>query len=149
MARVVTFGEIMMRLATPGRLRFNQATQFDVTYGGGEANVAVSLANFGLDATFVTRLPPNPFGDAAVQTLRGLGVDTTRIARAGERIGIYFLETGASQRASVVVYDRAGSAISQARPGQFDWPAIFEGASWFHFTGITPALGPDVAAATR
>lgn len=149
MARVVTFGEIMMRLATPGRLRFNQATQLDLTYGGGEANVAVSLSNFGLDATFVTRLPKNPFGDAAVQTLRGLGVDTTRIARAGERIGIYFLETGASQRASVVVYDRAGSAIAQAKPGQFDWPAIFEGASWFHFTGITPALGPDVAAATR
>ncbi len=147
-ARVVTFGEIMMRLATPGRLRFAQATRFDVTYGGGEANVAVSLANYGLPAAFVTRLPQNPFGDAAVQTLRGLGVDTSRIARAGERIGVYFLETGASQRASVVVYDRAGSAISQAQPGEFDWPAIFDGASWFHFTGITPALGANVAAVT-
>jgi 2-dehydro-3-deoxygluconokinase len=147
--RIVTFGEIMMRLATPGRLRFAQATQFDVTYGGGEANVAVSLAQFGLDAAFVTRVPDNPFGDAVVQTLRGLGVDTAPIARGGERLGIYFLETGASQRASVVVYDRARSAISEVQPGQFDWPAIFAGASWFHFTGITPALGPNVAEVTR
>ena len=149
MARVVSFGEIMMRLATPGRLRFGQAAQFDVTYGGGEANVAVSLANFGLDAAFVSKLPQNPFGDAAVQTLRGLGVDTSAILRGGERIGVYFLETGASQRGSVVVYDRAGSAISQIRPGELDWPAIFKDASWFHFTGITPALGPNVADVTR
>jgi len=147
--KVVTFGEIMMRLATPGRLRFGQAKELELTYGGGEANVAVSLANFGLDAAFVSRLPKNPFGDGAIQVLRGLGVDTSQIARGGERIGIYFLETGASQRASVVVYDRAGSAISQVKPGQFDWAEIFEGADWFHFTGITPALGPDVAAATK
>jgi len=147
--KVVTFGEIMMRLATPGRLRFGQAKELELTYGGGEANVAVSLANFGLDAAFVSRLPKNPFGDGAIQVLRGLGVDTSQIARGGERIGIYFLETGASQRASVVVYDRAGSAVSQVKPGQFDWAEIFEGADWFHFTGITPALGPDVAAATK
>jgi len=147
--RIVTFGEIMMRLATPGRLRFSQAKELELTYGGGEANVAVSLANFGMDAAFVTRLPKNPFGDGAIQVLRGLGVDTSRIARGGERIGIYFLETGASQRASVVVYDRAASAISQVSPGEFDWSSIFEGASWFHFTGITPALGPKVAEATR
>ena len=146
--KVVTFGEIMMRLATPGRLRFSQATELEITYGGGEANVAVSLANFGFDASFVTRLPKNPFGDAAIARLRGLGVDTKSIVRGGDRIGIYFLETGASQLASVVVYDRAGSAISQVAPGQIDWDKVFEGASWFHFTGITPALGPDVAAAT-
>lgn len=147
--RVVTFGEIMMRLATPGRLRFSQATRFDITYGGGEANVAVSLANYGLDAAFVTCLPKNPFGDAAIQMLRGLGVDTGHIHRSGDRMGIYFLETGASQRASVVVYDRAGSAIAAVQPGQLDWGSIFQGASWFHFTGITPALGPNVAAVTR
>ena len=146
--RVVTFGEIMMRLATPGRLRFSQAKELELTYGGGEANVAVSLANFGLDASFVTRLPKNPFGDGAIQTLRGLGVETTAVLRGGDRIGIYFLETGASQRASVVVYDRAGSAISEVGPGEFDWSRIFAGADWFHFTGITPALGPRVAQAT-
>lgn len=138
-----------MRLATPQRLRFSQSKELELTYGGGEANVAVSLANFGLDAAFVTKLPKNPFGDGAIQQLRGLGVDTTKIKRGGERIGIYFLETGASQRASVVVYDRAGSAISGVKAGEFDWNSIFAGASWFHFTGITPALGPDVAAATK
>ena len=148
MARAITFGEIMMRLATPGRLRFVQATQFDVTYAGGEANVAVSLANFGMDAAFVTRVPSNPFGDAVVRNLRAAGVDTSLITRGGDRLGVYFLETGASQRASVVVYDRANSAISQVKPGDFDWEGIFAGASWFHFTGITPALGPSVAAAT-
>lgn len=146
--RVVTFGEIMMRLATPGRLRFSQARELELTYGGGEANVAVSLANFGLEASFVTRLPKNPFGDGAIQTLRGLGVDTAPIQRGGDRIGIYFLETGASQRPSVVVYDRAGSAISELGPGALDWAEIFDGADWFHFTGITPALGPRVAEAT-
>ena len=146
--RVVTFGEIMMRLATPQRLRFSQAGELELTYGGGEANVAVSLSNFGLAASFVTRLPQNPFGDGAINVLRGLGVDTSHVARGGDRIGIYFLETGASQRASVVVYDRAGSSISQAGPGEFDWQTIFEGAGWFHFTGITPALGPRVAEAT-
>ena len=146
--RVVTFGEIMMRLATPGRLRFSQARELELTYGGGEANVAVSLANFGLDASFVTRLPKNPFGDGALSVLRSHGVDTSFVARGGERIGVYFLETGASQRASVVVYDRAGSAVSQVEPGEFDWARVFEGAGWFHFTGITPALGPKVAMAT-
>jgi 2-dehydro-3-deoxygluconokinase len=146
--KVVTFGEIMMRLATPGRLRFSQAKELELTYGGGEANVAVSLATFGLDARFVTRLPVNPFGDGAVNVLRSHGVDTSYVARGGERIGIYFLETGASQRASVVVYDRAGSAVSQVGPGEFDWARVFDGADWFHFTGITPALGPEVAAAT-
>jgi 2-dehydro-3-deoxygluconokinase len=146
--RVVTFGEIMMRLATPGRLRFSQARELELTYGGGEANVAVSLARFGLDARFVTRLPANPFGDGALGVLRSHGVDTSFVARGGERIGVYFLETGASQRASVVVYDRAGSAVSQVGPGEFDWGRIFEGADWFHFTGITPALGRGVAEAT-
>lgn len=146
--KVVTFGEIMMRLATPDRLRFSQAQQLELTYGGGEANVAVSLCNFGLEAAFVTKLPPNPFGDGAIRQLRGWGVDTSPIARGGERIGIYFLETGASQRASVVVYDRAGSAIAGVKPGEFNWATIFAGASWFHFTGITPALGPEVAKAT-
>jgi 2-dehydro-3-deoxygluconokinase len=147
--RVVTFGEIMMRLATPARLRFAQAKELELTYGGGEANVAVSLANFGFATSFITRLPRNPFGDGALNVLRGFGVDTAHIARGGERIGIYFLETGASQRPSVVIYDRAGSAISQVGPGEFDWPAIFAGGDWFHFTGITPALGPQVAAATK
>jgi len=146
--RVVTFGEIMMRLATPGRLRFSQAKELELTYGGGEANVAVSLSHFGLDARFVTRLPANPFGDGAVASLRAHGVDTSFVARGGERIGVYFLETGASQRPSVVVYDRAGSAVSQVGPGEFDWAKIFDGAGWFHFTGITPALGPRVAEAT-
>lgn len=138
-----------MRLATPERLRFAQAKELELTYGGGEANVAVSLCNFGLNAAFVTKLPNNPFGEAAIGQLRGLGVDTSHIARGGERIGIYFLETGASQRASVVVYDRANSAISGVQEGEFDWDSIFEGASWFHFTGITPALGPNVAAVTK
>ena len=147
--KIVTFGEIMMRLATPDRLRFSQAKELELTYGGGEANVAVSLCNYGLDAAFVTKLPQNPFGDGAIAQLRGLGVDTRRIVRGGERIGIYFLETGASQRASVVVYDRANSAIAGVQVGDFDWDAIFEGASWFHFTGITPALGPNVAAVTK
>lgn len=146
--KIITFGEIMMRLATPARLRFSQAKELELTYGGGEANVAVSLCNFGLDATFITKLPQNPFGDGAIQQLRGLGVDTSKIARGGERIGVYFLETGASQRASVVVYDRANSAIPGVKAGEFPWESSFEGASWFHFTGITPALGPDVAAAT-
>jgi 2-dehydro-3-deoxygluconokinase len=146
--KVVTFGEIMMRLATPERLRFSQAQSLGLTYGGGEANVAVSLSNFGLDTAFVTKLPKNPFGDGAIQSLRGLGVDTSQIARGGDRLGIYFLETGASQRASVVVYDRAGSAIAGVKSGEFDWKSIFAGADWFHFTGITPALGPDVAEAT-
>ncbi|MDK2836522.1 MAG: 2-dehydro-3-deoxygluconokinase, partial [Thermosediminibacterales bacterium] len=137
--KVVTLGEIMLRLSTPGYQRFIQAQNFDVTYGGGEANVAVSLANYGLDAYFITKLPDNPIGQAALNHLRRYGVKTDYITRGGDRLGIYFLETGASQRPSKVVYDRAGSAISKAKPEEFDWDKIFDGAAWFHFTGITPA----------
>jgi 2-dehydro-3-deoxygluconokinase len=145
---VVTFGEIMMRLATPDRQRFSQARSLELSYGGGEANVAVSLANFGLHVRFLTRLPLNPCGDGAIQQLRGFGIDTSFIQRGGERMGLYFLESGAGQRPSVVVFDRAGSAMSQLGPGEIDWPSVFVGAEWFHFTGITPALGPRVAEAT-
>jgi len=146
MSDVVTFGEVMMRLATPGFLRFAQAPHLELTYGGGEANVAVSAVNYGLSASFVTRLPGNDMGQRAIDELRGLGVDTSRIVRGGSRIGIYFLETGASQRASKVTYDRAHSAISEIQPGEVDWKAVFQGARWFHWTGITPALS-DCAAA--
>jgi 2-dehydro-3-deoxygluconokinase len=146
---VVTFGEIMMRLATPGYLRFSQAPSLELTYGGGEANVAVSLANFGLDTQFVTRLPKNDMAQRAINELRGLGVGTDHIVRGGERIGIYFLESGASQRASKVTYDRAHSSIAQIQPGEVDWNAVFEGAEWFHWTGITPALSDSAAAVTR
>lgn len=145
--RVITFGEIMLRLATPGHTRFVQSDSFEATYGGGEANVAVSLANYGLDAAFVSRIPPHEIGQSAVNSLRQFGVDTGLIVRAGERLGIYFLETGASQRASKVVYDRAHSAIAQATAGDFDADSIFEGADWFHWTGITPALGEGPAGA--
>jgi 2-dehydro-3-deoxygluconokinase len=145
-ARVVTFGEIMLRLNPPGYQRFTQAQTFEVTYGGGEANVATSLAQYGLDAAFVTKVPKHEIGDCAIGWLRRYGVDTSNILRGGERLGIYFLEAGASQRASKVVYDRAHSSISQAKPGEFDWESIFKGANWFHFTGITPALGDDAAA---
>ncbi|MCL6590752.1 MAG: sugar kinase [Firmicutes bacterium] len=148
MARVVCFGEIMLRLAPPGQLRLTQANSFEVVYGGGEANVSVSLANFGVDVAYVTKIPDNPIGQAAVNELRRYGVDTSRIVRGGERLGIYFLELGASQRPSKVVYDRKYSAIAMAQPGDFNWPEIFQGASWFHFTGITPALGDNVAAIT-
>ncbi len=146
MSKVVTFGEIMLRLAPEGYTRFVQAHSFGATYGGGEANVAVSLANYGLEATFVTKLPKHEIGQAAVNSLRQFGVDVSRIVRGGNRVGIYFLEKGASQRASKVVYDRAGSAIATAGVSDFDWNAIFSGADWFHFTGITPALGDNVAA---
>jgi len=146
MEKVVTFGEVMLRLATPEHLRFNQTSALEMTFGGGEANVAVSLAQFGHDPKFVTRLPKNPVADACVNQLRGLGVDTSDIIRAGERMGIYFLESGASQRASVVVYDRAHSAISEIAPGEVDWASIFEGVSWYHFTGITPALSAQATA---
>ena len=139
--RVVTFGEIMLRLAPEGYYRFVQADRYGATYGGGEANVAVSLANFGLDSAFVTRLPEHEIGQAGVNALRRYGVDTKGIVRGGGRVGIYFLEKGASQRPSKVIYDRAGSAISTAQPEDFDWDRILEGADWFHFTGITPALG--------
>jgi predicted HD superfamily hydrolase involved in NAD metabolism len=145
MGKVVTFGEIMLRLEPEGYLRFVQASSFGAIYGGGEANVAIALANFGVDAAFVTKLPKHEIGQAAVNTLRQFGVDTSKITRGGDRVGIYFLEKGASQRASKVIYDRAGSSIAKASAADFDWNAIFEGASWFHFTGITPALGDNVA----
>lgn len=141
MAKVVTMGEIMMRLSTNGNSRFVQSNNFDVVYGGGEANVAVSLANYGHDAYFVSKLPAHEIGQCAVNSLRQMGVNTAFIARGGERIGIYFLETGASMRPSKVIYDRAHSAISEAKVEDFDFDAIFEGAEWFHWTGITPALG--------
>lgn len=143
--KVVTFGEIMLRLAPEGYYRFVQADRFGATYGGGEANVAVSLANYGFDAKFVTKLPSHEIGQAAVNSLRKYGVDTSFIARGGARVGIYYLEKGASQRPSKVIYDRAGSSICTADPSDFDWNAIFDGAEWFHFTGITPALGDNVA----
>lgn len=144
--KVVTFGELMLRLAPEGYTRFVQADTFGATYGGGEANVAVSLANFGLDAAFVTKLPAHEIGQAAVNSLRRYGVDTSLITRGGSRVGIYFLEKGASQRPSKVIYDRAHSAIAEATGADFDWDAIFDGVNWFHFTGITPALGANVAA---
>ena len=145
MKRVITFGEIMLRLAPEGYYRFVQADSFGATFGGGEANVAVSLANYGLDAAFVTKLPTHEIGQMAVNSLRKYGVDTSLIARGGERVGIYFLEKGASQRPSKVIYDRAYSAISKAVAQDFNWEEIFAGADWFHFTGITPALGDTVA----
>jgi 2-dehydro-3-deoxygluconokinase len=147
--KVVCFGEIMLRLSPPGYLRFEQAHSFDVVYGGGEANVAVSLANYGVDACFVTKVPANPVGRAAINEMRRYGVDTRFMQEGGERLGIYFLEKGASQRPSKVVYDRKLSAISQAQKKDFDWQTIFSGADWFHFTGITPALGDNVAEAVR
>jgi len=144
MANVVTFGEIMLRLAPNGYYRFFQNDQMQATFGGGEANVAVSLANFGLHSTYVTKLPKHAIGQAAVDSLRYFGVDTGKIVRGGDRVGIYYLEKGASQRGSVCIYDRAYSAISQADPDDFDWDEIFDGADWFHFTGITPALGENL-----
>lgn len=145
MAKVVTFGEIMLRLAPEGYYRFVQAESFGATYGGAEANVAVSLVNYGVDTAFVTKLPAHQIGDAAVNSVRRYGVDTRYIVRGGERVGIYYLEKGASQRPSLVVYDRAHSAIQEAKVDDFDWNTIFEDAEWFHFTGITPALGENVA----
>lgn len=148
MGKLVTFGELMLRLEPPSHLRISQAHSYDVQYGGGEANVAVSAANYGMEAEFVTRLPKNPIADAAVAELRGLGVGVSHIARGGDRMGIYFVEHGASQRASNVIYDRAHSAISEASPEDFDWDAIFDGAERFHFTGITPALSRACAEIT-
>ena len=144
MGKIVTFGEIMLRLAPNGYYRFFQNDQMQATFGGGEANVAVSLANYGMEASFVTKLPKHAIGQAAVDSLRYFGVDTKNITRGGDRVGIYFLEKGASQRGSVCIYDRAYSAIQQAKSEDFDWDAIFEGADWFHFTGITPALGGNL-----
>lgn len=146
MSKIITFGEIMLRLAPEGYDRFVQAEQYGATFGGGEANVAVSLANFGLNAGFVTKLPKHEIGQAAINSLRRYGVDTTYITRGGDRIGIYFLEKGASQRPSKVIYDRAGSSIATATPTDFDWNTIFQDVDWFHFTGITPALGDTIAA---
>jgi len=142
--KVITFGEIMLRLAPNGYYRFFQNDQMQATFGGGEANVAVSLANFGLDSAYVTKLPAHAIGQSAVNSLRYFGVDTSKIVRGGDRVGIYFLEKGASQRGSVCIYDRAHSAIAEAKPSDFDWDSIFEGADWFHFTGITPALGGEL-----
>ncbi|MEG2014265.1 MAG: sugar kinase [Clostridia bacterium] len=141
MPKIVTMGEIMLRLSTNGFKRFVQSDNFDVVYGGGEANVAVSCANYGDEAYFVTKLPKHEIGQCAVNSLRQLGVNTDYIVRGGERVGIYFLETGASMRPSKVIYDRSGSAISEAEAEEFDFDKIFEGADWFHWTGITPALG--------
>lgn len=146
--RVVTFGEIMLRLAPEGYTRFLQTDKYLATYGGGEANVAVSLANFGENASYVTKLPDNEIGQGAINSLRALGVDTTKIVRGGDRVGIYFLEKGASQRPSKVIYDRAGSAIAKATVNDFDWEEIFKGVDWFHFTGITPALSPEMVEVT-
>lgn len=143
--KVITFGEIMLRLAPEGYSRFVQAEGFGATFGGGEANVAVSLANYGMDATFVSRLPGHEIGQAAINSLRRYGVDTGFIVRGGSRVGIYYLEKGASQRPSKVIYDRACSSIAAASKEDFNWDAILEGASWFHFTGITPALGDTIA----
>ena len=142
--KVVTLGEIMLRLSTPGNTRFVQSDSFDVVYGGGEANVAVSCANYGHDAYFVTKLPKHEIGQSAVNVLRKYGVKTDFIARGGDRVGIYYLETGASMRPSKVIYDRAHSAIAEADAADFDFDAIMEGADWFHWTGITPALGGEL-----
>lgn len=146
MTKVVTFGEIMLRLATPEFLRFSQATTLEATFGGGEANVAVSLANYGIDAHFATSLPKNDIGEAAVATLRKYNVKTDLIHRGGDRIGIYFLESGAVSRASKVVYDRANSSLATIKSGTIDWDMAFEGASWFHWTGITPSVSEGAAA---
>ncbi len=143
--RVVCFGEIMLRLAPQGYLRFGQTQDMEATFGGAEANVSVSLANFGIPVSYVTKLPENPLGQAAINEIRKYGVDTSYIARGGERIGIFFLEKGASQRASKVVYDRKHSAISTAQAADFDWETILKDAGWFHFTGITPAISDSAA----
>lgn len=149
MAKVITMGEIMLRLSTPNNEKFIQADEFDVNYGGGEANVAVSLANYGHDAEFVTAVPDNEIGECAVAALRKYNVETKHIARCGERLGIYYLESGSSMRPSKVVYDRAHSSISTATEADFNFDEIFEGADWFHFTGITPAVSDAAAELTE
>ncbi|MDQ1256561.1 MAG: 2-dehydro-3-deoxygluconokinase, partial [Candidatus Hydrogenedentes bacterium] len=146
MKNVVTFGEIMMRLATPGFQRFVQARNFDVSFAGGEANVAASLAQFGQPVEFVTRLPNNDIGDACLNFVRQYGIGTRHIVRGGNRLGIYFLETGAVQRPSKVIYDRAQSSLATIQPGMIDWDAVFADADWFHWTGITPAVSESAAA---
>ena len=148
MKKVVTFGELMLRLAPEGYLRYVQSDKFEATFGGAEANVAVSLANYGLDVAFVSKLPEHEIGQMAVNSLRKFGVDTSKITRGGARVGIYYCEKGASQRPSKVIYDRAYSAIAMASKSDFDWEKIFDGVSWFHFTGITPALSDEVAEIT-
>jgi 2-dehydro-3-deoxygluconokinase len=145
MGKIVTFGEIMLRLAPPDFLRFSQAPYLESTFGGGEANVAVSCANYGMDVSFVTRLPKNDIADWCVRTLKSYGVNTNDIVYGGDRIGIYFLETGAVSRGSKVIYDRANSAVSQIETGMVNWNKVFEGASWFHWTGITPAISQGAA----
>ncbi len=143
--KVVTFGEIMLRLATPGNLRFSQTNQLTATFGGGEANVAVSLANFGIPVEYVTRLPENDLGTACIMELRRYGVGTQHIIRGGKRLGIYFLETGAVSRGSKVIYDRAHSSVSEIEKGMVNWDQVFENATWFHWTGITPAISQSAA----
>ena len=145
MKKVVTFGELMLRLAPEGYLRFVQSDKYQATFGGAEANVAVSLANYGVDAAFVSKLPSHEIGQCAVNSLRKFGVDTSKIVRGGDRVGIYYCEKGASQRPSKVIYDRAYSSIAMAKKGDFNWDSILEGVNWFHFTGITPALSDEVA----
>ncbi|MGF6905527.1 PfkB family carbohydrate kinase [Fusobacterium sp. PH5-44] len=149
MAKIVTLGEIMLRLSSPGNSRFVQSQSFDVVYGGGEANVAVSAANYGHDAYFVTKVPKHEIGQCAVNALRRFGVQTDYIARGGDRLGIYFLESGASMRASKVIYDRAKSSIAEADTTDFDFDKIMEGASWFHWSGITPAISDKAAELTK
>lgn len=145
MGKVITFGEVMLRLATPGFERFGQSGNLSATFGGGEANVAVSLANFGIPVQYITRLPENEIADACIRELRGFGVDTSLIVRGGSRMGIYFLESGAVSRASKVIYDRNGSSIAEIKSGMIDWDKVFEGATWFHWTGITPAISQGAA----
>ena len=145
MSKVVTFGEIMLRLATPEHLRFRQARSFNATFGGGEANVAVSLANYGIDVDYVTRLPQNDLGAACAAELRSFGVGTSNIVYGGERLGIYYLETGAVARPSKVVYDRAHSSAATVERGMIDWEQVLAGADWFHWTGITPAISASAA----
>lgn len=149
MAKIVTMGEIMLRLSTPGNEKFIQADEFDINYGGSEANVAVSLANYGYDTEYVSAIPDNPIGDCAVAALRKYNVGTKYISRSGDRLGIYYLEPGSSVRPSNIVYDRAGSSIACATADLFDFDAIFADADWFHFTGITPALSDSAAALTE
>lgn len=145
MGKFITFGEIMLRLKSPGHQRFFQSPSLEATFGGGESNVAVALANYGLDAEFVTALPENDIAEACLREVRSFGVDVSNIRRSGSRMGVYFLEGGANQRPSKVVYDREHTAISECKPGDFDWPAIFDGATWFHITGITSALTQSAA----
>lgn len=145
MSKVITFGEIMLRLATPDFLRFGQATEFEASYAGGEANVAVSLANYGIDTSFVSAVPKNDIGDAAISSLKAMSVGTSDIIRSGDRLGIYFLESGAVSRGSKVIYDRANSSFAKLKKGAVDWNKVFEGATWFHWTGITPSVSEGAA----